>query len=75
MIPNGQNIPLRELEDLWKHSSADMTQSGKHEIFDRIPDYLLRGSNYTFFSTVNVPNGHSIIQCEFEEHRSNATKK
>ena len=52
-----------------------MTQSGKHGVFDGIPDNLLKSSNYTFFSTVTVPNGQSIILCDFEEHRSNASQK
>ena len=45
------------------------------EFFDGILDNLLKSSIYTFYSTVNVPNGHSIILCEFEEHRSNASPK
>ena len=51
------------------------TQFGKHRISDGIPDNLLISSIYTFYSTVNVPDGHTIILCEFEELRSNASQK
>ena len=38
-------------------------------------DNLLKSSNYTFYSTVNVPDGHTIILCEFEELKSKASQK
>ena len=41
--------------------------SGKHGILDGIRDNLLKSSIYTFYSTVNVPVGHTIILCEFAE--------
>ena len=52
-----------------------MTQFGKHGISDGIPDNLLKSSIYTFYSTVNVPDGHTIILCEFEELKSNTSQK
>ena len=52
-----------------------MTQSGKHGIFDGIPYNMLINSINTFYSTVWVPKCSSIILCQFEDHRSDASPK
>ena len=63
------------MEDLWKFDQADMTQSGKHGIFDGIPGSLRKSSIDTSCSSVNFPNGRIIILCQFEEPKMTQSGK
>ena len=68
------SVPSYELEDPCKHSSADMKQSGKHEVLMELSKLCSKVP--ITLSTLQLMFQMAVtLLCQFEEHRSKVSPK